>query len=218
MDRYKVFSFYGSGYDHVLLESYLVPYLFEKGLRPKLEKNGNKVAVIKVSKCGVTFRDVIKLLAPGTSLRQFGQLFNLEQAKAHFPFGLLTGLAALRQDKLPANVAEWKNDLAASKAPLTQSDVNEALHLFEVSGCQSVGDYLKTYLRLDVDILYRATQGWRATIHDEVQVDFVQTANFTISGISNYAGDVNASRNLYVGQFFPNASPVYRILKKGMRG
>ena len=40
--RYEIFSFYGSGYDHVLLESYLVPYLFEKGQKPKIEKKETK--------------------------------------------------------------------------------------------------------------------------------------------------------------------------------
>ena len=218
ISRYEIFSFYGSGYDHVLLQNYLVPYLFEKRLRPKVEKRGNKINVIKVPRCHVTFRDVISLLSPGTSLRQFGQLFNLQQAKAHFPFGILTGVDALKLPKLPADVSDWQSDLTASKGPTTQADVDEALQLFEDAQCNSVGDYLTTYLRLDVDILYLATQGWRQTIAAEINVDFVHSATFTISSISNYAGDVNASANLFVGQFFPNSSSVYRLLRKGMRG
>ena len=96
--------------------------------------------------------------------------------------------------------------------------MDEAQRLFDASGCLSVGDYLRTYLRLDVDILYRATQGWRQTIASEIKVDFVQAAAFTISSISNYAGDVNSSGNLHIGQFFPNSASVYRMLRKGMRG
>ena len=42
VERYEVFSFYGAGYDQVLLENYLVPYLFEKKLNPKLEKKAIK--------------------------------------------------------------------------------------------------------------------------------------------------------------------------------
>jgi len=80
-------SFFSSGYDHVLLESYLVPYLYEKGYGPKMEKRGNKVSNIK-TRNGTSFRDITKLLAPSTNLRNFGRLFNLEQAKAHFPFGI----------------------------------------------------------------------------------------------------------------------------------
>ena len=216
--RYEIFSFYGSGYDHVLLESYLVPYLFEKGQKPKLEKRGNKVLSIAVTKCSVTFRDVVKLLAPGTSLKQFGQLFNLNQEKAHFPFSLLTGVESLSLPQLPAHVSQWHSDITTSKNPLTQSDVDEALRLFQQSGCQNVGDYLKTYLLLDVDILYKATQGWRATMKQELDLDFVQTGNFTISSISNLAGDRCSSKHLQIGQFFPNSASVYRLLRKGMRG
>ena len=217
-ERYEIFSFYGSGYDHVLLESYLVPYLFEKRLKPKVEKKGNKVISIGVVKTNITFRDVVRLLAPGTSLKQFGQLFNLNQEKAHFPFSLLTGIESLSLPQLPADVSQWQSDLSISKAPLTQAEVDEAQRLFRVSGCQNVGDYLKTYLKLDVDILYQATQGWRATMKKELDLDFVLTGNFTISSVSNLAGDRCASKHLQIGQFFPNSAPVYRLLRKGMRG
>ncbi len=81
-----------------------------------------------------------------------------------------------------------------------------------------MGDYLKIYLKLDVDILYSATQGLRRMIAKEIGVDFVQTANFTISSVSNLAGDRCAASNLQFGQFFPNNSAVYRLLRKGMRG
>ena len=217
-ERYEIFSFYGAGYDQVLLTGYLVPYLFEKGLRPRLEKSGNKVTVIKVLKCGVTFRDVMRLLSPGTSLKQFGQLFNLQQAKAHFPFGLLTGVEALSLPELPRDPEQWRSDLSTSKEAVSQAEIDEAIGLFFQAGCKNLGDYLRTYLRLDVDILYKATQGWRRKIAEEIGVDFVQTGKFTISSLSSFAGDVNASKNLHVGQFFPNSSAVYRLLRKGMRG
>ena len=216
--RYEIFSFYGAGYDQVLLTNYLIPYLFEKRLNPSIEKNGNKVNVIKVKKCHVAFRDVVKLLSPGTSLKQFGQLFNLEQAKAHFPFAILTGVDSLKVPQLPSRLEDWHSDLSSSKQPLTLKDVEEAHRLFRMSNCQNVGDYLQTYLRLDVDILYKATQGWRATIAKEIGVDFVQDAKFTISSVSNFAGDLCTSKNLQIGQFFPNSSAVYRLLRKGMRG
>ena len=77
---------------------------------------------------------------------------------------------------------------------------------------------LKTYLRLDVDILYKAAQGWRRTIVEEIGVDFVQTGKFTVSTVSNHARDLCSSKNLQIGQFFPNSGPIYRLLRKGMRG
>jgi hypothetical protein len=66
---------YSSGYDHVLLESYLVPYLYEKQFYPKLERRGNKLSTIR-TRTGINFRDVTKLLAPSTNLRSFGELSN----------------------------------------------------------------------------------------------------------------------------------------------
>ena len=218
IQRYEIFSFYGAGYDQVLLTNYLIPYLFEKRLKPKIEKNGNKVNVIKIVKCHVTFRDVVKLLSPGTSLKQFGELFDLQQAKANFPFALLTGVEALELESLPTSLTDWQSELSSSKKALTLEDVAEAHRLFRISNCRNVGDYLKTYLRLDVDILYKATQGWRQTINKEIGVDFVQLGKFTISSLSNYAGDLSASQNMQIGQFFPNSSAVYRLLRKGMRG
>ena len=161
---------------------------------------------------------MVRLLSPGTNLRQFGALFNLQQAKAHFPFGLLTGVEALNIAQLPPLAQDWNNQLGLTKAPVTQKEVDEALRLFGDSNCSNLGDYLKTNLRLDVDILYHATQGWCHTIFEEIKVDFMQSAKFTISSLSNFSGYLNASANLYVGQFFPNSSPVYRILQKGMRG
>lgn len=218
IDSYEIFSFYGSGYDHVLLQAYLVPYLFEKKLSPKLEKNGNKITAIKVNKLRINFRDVVKLLSPGTSLRQFGQLFKLTQEKAHFPFFLLTGLEALNLPHLPKTVSEWNSPLSLNKTAMSQAEVDDSIKLFEQNNCQSLGDYLKIYLRLDVDILYCATQGLRQMVAKEIGVDFVQTGNFTISSVSNLAGDRCAAANLQFGQFFPNNSSVYRLLRKGMRG
>ena len=45
----NIFFFFidSSGYDHVLLESYLVPYLYEKKQLPRMEKRGNKVTQIR---------------------------------------------------------------------------------------------------------------------------------------------------------------------------
>ena len=57
-------------------------------------EEGNKVTQIRTSS-GISFRDMTKLLAPSTNLRSFGKLFNLEQVKAHFPFGLLTSVKIL---------------------------------------------------------------------------------------------------------------------------
>ena len=210
------FYFFSSGYDHVLLESYLVPYLYEKKQRPRMEKRGNKVTQIRTF-CGISFRDITKLLAPSINLRSFGKLFNLEQAKAHFPFGLLTSLAALEIPELPSDPHLWKSELTGNAA-ITQVEIAEAQTLFAAAECKNLGDYLRAYLKLDVIVLHRATQEWRKTLKTYVGVDFVEANKFTISSLSNYAGLKMSAAHNRIGNFFPNNGQYYRLLRAGMRG
>jgi hypothetical protein len=198
------------------LESYLVPYLFEKGYGPKMEKRGNKVSNIK-TRNGTSFRDITKLLAPSTNLRNFGKLFNLEQAKAHFPFGILTSVGVLNLPSLPSDPDSWKSDLTGGDK-ITREQISEAQELFDSAGCRNLGDYLRAYLKLDVVILYKATQEWRKTLKTYVGIDFVETGKYTISSLSNLAGLKSSASQQHIGTFFPNNSQVYRLLRNGMRG
>ena len=215
--NYTVFSFYGSGYDQILLLAYLVPRLFELGFKPKVERRGNKITAIH-TRNGVSFRDVTKLLAPSMNLRKFGQLFGLQQKKAHFPFSILTSVDDLKRESLPASANDkaWRSELTMSHP--SQEDVDEALRLFSEAQCANLGDYLKAYLRLDVEILQRATIAWKATLYDLIGLDFVDARKFTISSLSYDAGLRVWERNLRIGCFFPNNSQHYRILRRAMRG
>jgi hypothetical protein len=97
-------------------------------------------------------------------------------------------------------------------------EIAEAQALFEEAGCKSLGDYLRAYLKLDVDILYLATQEWRRSLKRLVGIDFVESSKFTISSLSNLGGQKCLSRHLRLGNFFPNNSQHYRLLRNGMRG
>lgn len=209
-----------SGYDHVLLLQFLVPLLFEQGLRPRIEKRGNRVTTIGVSKLGVKFRDVSKLLAPSTNLRKFGQLFSLEQCKAHFPFAALTSVRDLERTELPVEDRYWRSELGGAKQTGEELAVikKEAKELFQKANCQNMGDYLRTYLLLDVDILYKSTQAWRRQLKSVIGLDFVECKKFTISSLSYTAGLKNMEANRRLGHFFPNNSQMYRLLRMGMRG
>ena len=193
-----------------------MPHLFESKFRPKLEKRGNRVTSIS-TRVGVVFRDVVKLLAPSTNLRGFGKLFGLEQAKAHFPFGLLTSVSVLSRPSLPTSLSEWKSELTGGSAA-TREDVDEAHRLFAEAGCQNLGDYLAAYLKLDVDILYRATQLWRGQLRRLVDIDFVESRKYTISSLSYLAGAKCAVKHRQLGSFSVNNSQIYRLLRLGMRG
>lgn len=196
--------------------SYLVPYLFEKKFRPKIERTGSKVTSIKLCN-GVTFRDVTKMLTPSTNLRSFGQMFNLDCEKSYFPFSILTSVKDLSIESLPTKPSMWKSDLSQSK-PIGRTEIAEAVRLWRKSNCKNLGDYLATYLRLDVEVLYRATQEWRKLLKKMVSVDFIESGKYTISSLSNLAGGKDLIDRRRIGYFFPNNSQHYRLLREGMRG
>lgn len=202
----------------MLLLGHLVPVLYESGHQPRLLKRGGKVTSISL-KSGITFRDITKMLAPGTNLRKFGKLFGLEQEKAHFPFSLLSSVEVLKTVKeLPAyGDPAWNSELT-SGSKITPEEVQEAKKLYEKAGCQNLGDYLATYLWLDVEILYKATQEWRRTLSDLIDMDFVRDRKFTISSLSYTAGLKAWEKKLRIGSFAVNNSQHYRLLRKGMRG
>jgi len=183
-------------------------------------KRGNKITAI-LTRSGVEFRDVARLLAPSTSLRKFGQLFGLEQAKAHFPFSYLTSVERLADASLPYdNLDVWRSELSGEK--LTDEQVGaivaEAKTMWDALGCKSVGDYLAGYLHLDVEILYRGAVLWNKTLKEAVGLSFVELGRFTISGLSYAAGIKVQEKRSALGSYFPNNARMYAVLRRGMRG
>jgi len=186
---------------------------------PKVCKKGNRVTSI-TTRAGIEFRDIARMLAPSTSLRKFGQLFGLEQAKAHFPFAYLTSVERLNDCRLPENLELWKSELTGpeiSEAELL-SIKQEAERLWRELNCQNVGDYLSGYLQLDVEILHEGVQRWIANLEELLGINFVEAGKFTISSLSYVAGIKSAESRQQVGSFFPNNSQLYAVLRQGMRG
>ena len=210
---------YRSGYDNVLLYQFLVPRLVELGQQPKVCKKGNRVTSI-TTKSGVEFRDIVRLLAPGTSLRKFGELFGMEQAKAHFPFAYLTSVVCLSDTSLPQDPELWRSELTGP--PTSNADIvriqAEAQRMWEALGCSTVGDYLAGYLRLDIVILLDGVLNWIDTLDDLLDLNFVEAGRFTISNLSYTAGLKSAESRRTVGSFFPNNRQMYAVLRQGMRG
>lgn len=203
----------------MLLYQFLVPRLVELKQRPRVCKRGNKITSITTTS-GVEFRDIVRLLAPSTSLRKFGQLFGLEQCKAHFPFAYLTSVARLQDESLPDDLELWKSDLTGPVA--TRADLEtvrtEARQMWDQLGCQTVEDYLAGYLKLDVEILHEGSLRWIDRLEKLLDLNLVEAGKFTISSLSYAAGLKAAERRLTVGSFFPNNSQLYWVLRQGMRG
>lgn len=203
----------------MLLFNFLVPRLVELSERPRVCKKGNRVTSI-TTRSGIEFRDIARLLAPSTSLRKFGQLFGLEQAKAHFPFSYLTSVERLKDASLPLDPEAWRSDLTGDN-PTTEELAairDEALVMWEALGCRNVGDYLSGYLHLDIEILHEGAKRWIATLENLLSLNFVELGKFTISSLSYAAGLKSAESRLRVGSFFPNNSQLYSVLRMGMRG
>ena len=144
-------------------------------------------------------------------------MFNLEQAKAHFPFSILNSVHDLLRSELPSDADSWKSDLTGS-APITREEIDEAIKLYGDSECKNLGDYLKTYLKLDVDILYKASQKWRSLIKELIGIDFIECKKYTVSSLSYLAGSKARENKCRMGTFFPNNSQNYRLLRMGLRG
>lgn len=224
-NNYFLFFHFSSGYDHVLLEGFLLPYLYQEKEKPKMEKKGNKVLTIR-TKNGICFRDITKLLAPGTSLDSFGRLFNLPQVKAHFPFSFLDSVTKLNVTDLPTAPHYWIGELKVFSSHLSETEkhaqvlnvIQEAQRLYHLAECQTVGDYLQYYLRLDVEILYKASQLWRQHLKTVIAIDFLEHRKFTISSLSFLANQRSMSAHRKIGTFSVNNSQYYRLLRQGMRG
>jgi hypothetical protein len=159
----------------------------------------------------------VKLLAPSTNLRSFGKLFNLEEEKGDVPFSILTSVSSLNLTDLPDELASWRSELTGGKEP-TREMIDEAKRLWAKAGCQNLGDYLRAYLRLDIIILYKASQEWRRQLKNLIGLDFVESKKFTISSLSFLAGIKSSAAKKKIGTFFPNNSQTYRLLRRGMRG
>jgi len=203
----------------VLVYQYLTARLKELGQQPRVSKKGNRVTSLS-TKCGVEFRDITRLLAPSTSLRKFGQLFGLEQAKAHFPFAFLDSVTRLKETRLPEDDSLWRSELSGERLEPAQLQQikTEAGAMWSALNCKTVDDYLAGYLHLDIEILYLGVQKWNATLETVLGLNFVELGRYTISSLSYTAGQKDLEKRLCIGSFFPNNSQMYAILRRGMRG
>lgn len=202
-----------------------MPFLYQQKERPRMDKKGNKVLSIRTRQ-NIVFRDITKLLAPSTSLASFGRLFNLQQVKAHFPFSYLDSVEKLLVPRLPEEAAYWIGDLKVVSSHLSEQEKNletqliikEAQELFDQANCTCVGDYLRYYLRLDVEILYQACQHWRNHLKQVISIDFMEHRKYTISSLSFLANQRTMRQYQKIGTFSVNNSQYYRLLRQGMRG
>jgi hypothetical protein len=153
-DRMIVFSFNGSGYDHVLLLSRLVCFAnsrHEPNTRIRVIRAGNRIRSITMG--GIRFSDAMHLLSAGSSLRGLAQMTGLASAerekgeltKGHFPFRALTSHAFLRQRELPTDPESWYNELRGEYTP--EETIRACVEDFKARQFPDVMAYLLHYLK-----------------------------------------------------------------------
>jgi hypothetical protein len=208
-NNYQVFAFNGEGFDLVILAGRLATLAKEQKLRKvAMNRDGGRVRWIKFG--GIVLSEIKRLVSPGTSLAALAKTYNLEESKGIFPWDLFTSVSYLETKRLPADAASWVSALNPTHAP-TQQEVDEVQRLYDSSGFECVGDYLRHYLSLDVVILLKAIISMENDYYQALGLDFVELRKTTVSSLSHCGAQHFLARNKRIGHFFPNHARMYSV-------
>jgi hypothetical protein len=181
----------------------------------KISRDGSRVKWIRVN--DMYFCDIKRVLSPGTSLDALGKMCQLPVEKGIMPWDKFTSLSYLREKTLPSDAADWRSSLQPDRSP-SQSDVDAALQIFRENNYSCIGDYLKSYVSKDVDILQKAIVKLSRSFYKQLGVNFLGLRKHTISSLSNTAAHSFLLRNKRPGIVSCQHSKYYSIMKHGLRG
>lgn len=233
-----VFSFHGAGYDHVLLcpkviRSYYVNKKRKKkkrkneeekkaareqrtNARPRVLKRGRDVLRMTLAGGRVTFVDAKLMLGPGTSLASLARQCSLSMAKGIFPFCRLTSMSYLDETRLPVSASEWNENSLGGKT-VDQAEVDEALATFDRLGCANVGEYMRHYLRLDVEILQSCLRHLYDMMLQSHGIDFVERRAFTAASMSMHSSQTFLARQRRVSMTAMADPTLFSVRQTGVR-
>jgi len=137
--------------------------------------------------------------------------------KGIFPFDACTTEDFLDRTSLPADAADWVNELNPAESP-SQEEVDAALALYESRGFRTVRDYMADYLGLDCKILQKAILQMKSSFSAFLELDFVDSAKYTVSSLAAEGSQFYLAKERRAGMFFVNHSRLYSLLKGGLRG
>ncbi len=216
---YTVQGYNGARYDFPALATSLAVSAKAKGAPLRLHKKGSAVTSIELRQRGkgITFRDPMLLLDSSCSLAKLAAMCGHELKKVPVPFGQLDSFAALRRESFSWRPEDWKDELSGKDVG-DPADIAQAKAEFERLGCESIGDYLRHYLRTDVLLLRDCTRSLYRMFADMLDCHPVDTNRYTIASLSYYSCQMRLFRDRRMGVYRPRVSPLYSVLKSACRG
>ncbi len=216
---YTVQGYNGARYDFPALATVLALSAKKKGARLKLHKKGSAVTSMNLlgKGKGITFRDPMLLLDSSCSLAKLASMCGHELKKVPVPFGQLDSFAALQRRSFSWDPEDWKDELSGKEAGDPEL-IAQARAEFERLGCESIGDYLRHYLRTDVLLLRDCTRSLYQMFADMLDCHPVDTHRYTIASLSYYCCQMRLFRDRRMGVYRPRVSPLYSVLKSACRG
>lgn len=157
------------------------------------------------------------MLGPGASLASLASTVGLKQSKMIFPYGVLRGYGeALDEPVLPPSGPRWFDVLTQTVASPLQ--VAEAHRSFQQLGCSSIRDYLKAYLRVDLELLLKSTHLLLDNFCKLTGVAPVDCDKSTVSSYSMYCSQMFLVGLKRPGAFCNNNPAIYNVIRNSLRG
>ena len=212
------FAFNGGRYDFPLLHKHLAASLKGRGFKKPLNtiKRDSKILRLSIPTTGIRFVDICDHIGPGSSLASFAKMTNQKEEKMIFPFSAFDSLDFLKREHLPTDKSEWFNDLKHEQTP--DADIEKAHADFTRIGAKNIGDYLKSYLRIDVELLGKGVITYFRSLFDKYEVHSLDIDATTISSYSSYLFQHHLMKNKRIATFSPNLLPLYGCLRSASTG
>ena len=212
------YSYNGGNYDYVLLHKTLAASLKERGFKKPLHtiKRDSRILRLSIPRTGIHFVDICDHLGPGFSLASFAKLTNQQEEKMIFPFSAFDSLDFLKEPELPTEKSKWFNDLKNEQ--ISDSDIEQAHADFKRIGAKNIGDYLKSYLKIDVELLGRGVITYFSSFLEKFNVHPLDVDATTIASYSSYLFQHHLMQNKRIAMFSPNLLPLYGCLKSASTG
>ncbi len=221
ISRFVIFTYYGTGYDHVILSPHLA--VAAKNLEPpgrlSMQRVGNKVRSMCLKGPGLTgikFRDICHLLDKSFSLDKFARMTGLPETKSRFPFTQIDSLASLDKPELSWDRKDWVSDLTG-EAP-TEEQIGEVKNVFVREKCRSVYDFLVFYLRLDVVLLLKAAAKLFESFYALLGTHPVDIGCYTIASYAYHAAQLNLFKTKRMAMYSPRVAPIYAAMQQATVG
>ena len=133
-------------------------------------------------------------------LSQEAQSLLIDSGKQYLPYEYLDSMDKLNETSLPAK-SEFYSSLTESG--ITDEEYAHVIKVWDSTGCETLMDYLKLYLRLDVALLADVYLQWRQTLLELFDLDclyFLTLASYAIEAFyykTKVKLDCISDENLY---------------------